>query len=232
MIVAHKLTKTYRRSVTALDGLSVIFPQGDFAFVVGPNGAGKTTFFKLLTREEKATSGCVLLDGRDISTLEKNELSRHRRLVGSVFQDARLIPTRTVGENVSLPLETEGFPSEIVRERTEAALFLTRLEPLANRFPSELSGGQRQQVAIARAVANRPRVILADEPTGNLSPAATIEIVRLLRLINECGITVLFATHDAAVVDQFKCRVIALHSGRLVVDEVGRGYPHLGEKAA
>ena len=194
-------------------------------FLVGPNGAGKTTLFKLMTREEKATSGCILFDGTNVGDMSQKRLSRHRRQLGAVFQDARLLPAKTVFENVALPLQADGLKSHEIQERTEACLFLTSLEPLQNRFPDDLSGGQRQQVAIARALVNRPDVILADEPTGNLSPSATSKIMHLLSVINSCNITVIIATHSQEVVDDMGKRVLALDHGRLVEDTAQGAYP-------
>ncbi|SRR5579884_360333 len=225
MIVTRKLGKVYPGGVQALSDLSLAIPQGDFVFLVGPNGAGKTTFFKLLIREESISSGRILFQGRDISSLRAGALARHRRLVGAVFQDVRLLATRTVRENVTLPLQTSGLNQAETRERTDSVLFLTGLEDLADRFPTDLSGGQRQQVAIARALVNRPRVILADEPTGNLSPSATERIIRLLSVINSCGITVVIATHDSHIVDALGRRVLVLDRGKLVSDLPQSEYP-------
>lgn len=225
MIVVRKLTKQYSNDAYALQDVTFAVPQGEFVFLVGPNGAGKTTLFKLMIREEEATSGCVLFNSTDISTLRSQDLARHRRRLGAVFQDARLLPKKTVSENVAFPLEADGLHNTLIAEQVSASLFLSGLEDLADRFPDQLSGGQRQQVAIARALVNHPRVILADEPTGNLSPAATHKIMRLFSLINELGITVVIATHNREVVDAMSKRVLALDRGRLVTDTAQSSYP-------
>lgn len=225
MIVTRKLTKIYPGNVKALVDVSVAVPDGDFAFLVGPNGAGKSTLFKMMIRQETATSGCILMEGKDVGMLRAKELARHRRLVGAVFQEVRLLPTKTVAENIALPLQTEGIDQVETDERTSAALFLSGLEEIRDRFPDELSGGQRQQVAIARALVNRPKIILADEPTGNLSPAATERIMHLLSVINGCGITVVVATHNREVVDAMNRRVLVLDRGMLVADTARSTYP-------
>lgn len=233
VIAAHHLAKTYPGAVQALDDVDLTVPQGDFAFLVGPNGAGKSTLFKLMTREELPTSGCILFQGRDVGKLRSRDLARHRRLMGVAFQDARLVASKTVYENVALPLEANRVTRDLLSDRVEAVLFLTRLEDLRHRYPSELSGGQKQQVAIARALANRPSVILADEPTGNLSPAATDRIMHLFSVINSCGITVVIATHNREVVDRMGRRVLVLDRGRLVSDTEQGSYPErLGSLAA
>jgi len=225
MIVARKLTKCYAGDVYALCDVTFAIPQGEFVFLVGPNGAGKTTLFKLMIREEEASSGCVLFDSIDVASLRPKALARHRRRLGAVFQDARLLSKKTVAENVALPLEADGINRAQIREQLEASLFLSGLEDLADRFPDQLSGGQRQQVAIARALVNHPQVILADEPTGNLSPGATQKIMRLFSLINELGITVVIATHNREVVDAMNKRVLALDKGVLVADSAQSSYP-------
>jgi cell division transport system ATP-binding protein len=232
MIVTRKLSKTYPAGVRALVDVSVVFPQGEFAFLVGPNGAGKTTLFKLLTYEEGPTSGCVLFEGRDVHSMNSSDLARHRRKLGAVFQDARLVAAKTAAENIALPLETEGLSEHEVAERVGSALVLANLAELRDRFPDELSGGQQQQVAIARALVNRPKAILADEPTGNLSPAATDEIMQLLVAVNRRGITVVVATHNHEVVDAMARRVVALDRGQLVADTAYSMYPEFLRKSA
>ncbi len=225
MIVARKLTKRYGDDVFALRDVTFAIPQGEFVFLVGPNGAGKTTLFKLMIREEDATSGCVLFNSVDVAALRSQALAKHRRRLGAVFQDARLISKKTVAENVAFPLEADGVDRAVAAEQVSASLFLAGLEELAERFPDQLSGGQRQQVAIARALVNHPQVILADEPTGNLSPGATDRIMRLFSRINEMGITVIIATHNREVVDAMSKRVLALDKGCLVADTAESSYP-------
>jgi cell division transport system ATP-binding protein len=225
MIIVRKLTKRYGDNVYALCDVTFAVPQGEFVFLVGPNGAGKTTLFKLMIREEEATSGCVLFNSTDVATLRPQALARHRRRLGAVFQDARLLSKKTVAENVAFPLEADGIDRAEIAEQVAASLFLSGLEDLSERFPDQLSGGQRQQVAIARALVNHPQVILADEPTGNLSPGATQKIMRLFSCINELGITVIIATHNREVVDAMNKRVLALDRGNLVSDSAQSAYP-------
>ncbi|HZT96140.1 MAG TPA: ATP-binding cassette domain-containing protein [Chloroflexota bacterium] len=225
MIVVKGLTKMYPGETLALDNVTFTIPRGQMAFLVGPNGAGKTTLFKLLIREERPTSGCILFDGVDVSTLKRRQLERHRRRIGAIFQDVRLLPYRTVFENVALPLEADGLRGEAVNEKVAATLFLSGLEALADRFPSELSGGQQQQVAVARALVSHPEVILADEPTGNLSPDSTQRVMRLFRVISELGIAVIVSTHNREIVDDMRRRVLVLESGRLVDDIASGAYP-------
>jgi len=232
MIVARKLSKTYPGNIHALADVSFVIPQGEFTFLVGPNGAGKTTLFKLLSREEEPTSGCVLFQGTDVQQLRSTNLSRHRRLLGTVFQDARLVTSKTVFENVSLPLLAEGLSAPEVERTAAGALRTAGLDDLRDRFPDDLSGGQQQQVAIARALVNNPRAILADEPTGNLSPSATQQVIELLRTINHRGITVVVATHNHEVVDAMTQRVLALDGGRLASDRSFSSYPEFLRKPA
>jgi cell division transport system ATP-binding protein len=232
MIVARKLHKTYPGGVQALNGVSFVLPQGQFVFLVGPNGAGKSTLFKLLTCEEHPTGGCVLVEGRDVHTLGASQLARHRRTLGAVFQDARLVGSKTAAENIALPLETDNLPEAEVVRRVDIALEVANLRALRDRFPGELSGGQQQQVAIARALVNEPRAILADEPTGNLSPAATEDVMRLLIALNGRGITVVIATHNSEVVDAMARRVLALDHGQLIDDTAFGCYPTFFRRAA
>ena len=227
MIITRKLNKIYPGNVHALNDVSVVVPAGEFAFLVGPNGAGKTTFFKLLLREEQPTSGCALFLSRDVVELNPADLARHRRMVGAVFQDTRLVPTMTVFENVLLPLQTEGAGDDEGSSKAMEALQVAGLLELKDRFPADLSGGQQQQVAIARALVNDPKAILADEPTGNLSPAATEDVVNLLAAINQRGITVMVSTHNREIVDSMRRRVLALDRGRLVSDCARGGYPEI-----
>jgi cell division transport system ATP-binding protein len=233
MIVTRRLSKTYEGGVRGLHDVSLVIPQGDFVFLVGPNGAGKSTLIKLVSREEDVTSGSVLCFGHDVSQLSGDHLAEHRRRLGSVFQDPRLIPTKTVRENVLLPLEADGKSVEDAAERASIALRLARVEDLAERFPEELSGGQQQKVSIARALVNRPAAVLADEPTGNLSPVATSEVMEVFEAINKSGISVILATHNLEVVDSMERRVLALDSGEIVLDVPNGKYPEfLRSKAA
>ncbi len=225
MITVRRLTKIYEPNVTALNGVTFSIPRGEMAFLVGPNGAGKTTLFKLLIREEEATSGCILFGGTNVGNLKSRDLALHRRRIGTIFQAVRLLPQKTVSENVALPLEAERVRKSEVSDRVAASLCLAGLEELADRFPSQLSGGQEQQVAIARALVSRPEVILADEPTGNLSPSATDRVMHLFSVINSLGIAVIISTHNREVVDEMAKRVLVLDSGTLVSDSPSGSYP-------
>jgi len=225
MIVTRRATKTYGDNVNALTDVSIAIPGGEFLFLVGPNGAGKTTLLKLLTREEQASSGSILCFGREVGHLSGNGLSEHRRKLGSVFQDSRLVASKTVRENVLLPMEADGKIPEEALDQANLALGMAEAEDLADRFPDELSGGQQQRVAIARALVNNPKAILADEPTGNLSPVATDEVMHVFDRINKRGITVILATHNLEVVDEMGRRVLALEKGRVVADLAHGRYP-------
>src|SRR5579872_2686899 len=191
MIVIRNAGKTYADGTEALRDISLVVPQGEFVFLVGPNGAGKSTLLKLLNKEENASSGSILSLGRDLAGLQGNQLSEYRRQIGSVFQDPRLVSSKTVRENVLLPAEADGKRDEVAEGRADMAQHLARVSRLSDRFPSELSGGQQQKVAIARALVNSPAVILADEPTGNLSPQATDEVTQVLEAISRRGITII-----------------------------------------
>ena len=232
MIITRRVRKVYEGNVTALADVSIAIPTGEFVFLVGPNGAGKTTLIKLVTREESATSGAVLCFGRDVGALQGTSLSEHRRTLGSVFQDPRLVGSKTVRENVLLPVEADGAEEDEAEVQADHALELAQVEDLADRFPDELSGGQRQRVAIARAMVNKPRILLADEPTGNLSPLATEEVMAVFDRINSSGVTVVLATHNLEVVDDFGRRVIALDDGRVAADAQNSRYPDFLRKQA
>lgn len=193
--------------------------KGEFVFLVGASGSGKSTFLKLLLREEKATSGEIWVAGKELSKLSGWKVPAHRRQLGCVFQDFRLLPNRTVAGNVAFALEVIGRPAEEIRRVVPAALELVGLEGKGDNYPGEISGGEQQRVAIARAVVNRPQVLIADEPTGNLDPDTSIGIMKLLDRINRIGTTVVMATHDVAIVDQMRKRVIEIEEGRVVRDQ-------------
>jgi cell division transport system ATP-binding protein len=219
----NDVTKIYPNGKRALMDVDLVVPEGDFVFLVGPSGAGKSTLIKLLIRDEIATTGTVMLAGRDLARLRRREVPRLRRQIGIVFQDFKLLGTKTVRENVAFALEVTGTPTRRVAPRVEQALALVGLSAQAEQRPSQLSGGEQQRTAIARAMVHDPRVIIADEPTGNLDPLISWEILQLLLRINELGTTVLMATHNAEVVTALRKRVVALEEGRIVRDEVG-GY--------
>jgi cell division transport system ATP-binding protein len=220
MIRFEDVTKAYKGDVVALKGLSLEILKGEFVFLVGPSGSGKSTFLKLLLRDEVATGGKVLVAGRDIGRLGAWKVPQLRRNIGCVFQDFKLLTNKTVYENVAFALEVIGRPKHIVRTQVPQILDLVGLTKKAENFPTELSGGEQQRVSIARAFVNRPLILLADEPTGNLDPATTVGIMRLLDRINRTGTTVVMATHDQRIVDAMRRRVIELDHGSLVRDQV------------
>ena len=219
MIRFENVTKVYKGDVVALRDLSVEFNKGEFVFLVGPSGSGKSTFLKLLLRDEVATAGRVLVAGRDIGRLGSWKVPSLRRNIGCVFQDFKLLPGKTVYENVAFALEVIGRPKHIVRTQVPQILDLVGLSKKAENFPNELSGGEQQRVSIARAFVNRPLILLADEPTGNLDPATTVGIMRLLDRINRTGTTVVMATHDQRIVDAMRRRVLELDHGSVVRDQ-------------
>ncbi|MDQ1458093.1 MAG: cell division transport system ATP-binding protein [Actinomycetota bacterium] len=220
MIRFEDVTKAYKGDVVALRELSLEILKGEFVFLVGPSGSGKSTFLKLLLRDEVATGGRVLVAGRDIGRLGAWKVPQLRRNIGCVFQDFKLLANKTVYENVAFALEVIGRPKHIVRTQVPQILDLVGLTKKAENFPTELSGGEQQRVSIARAFVNRPLILLADEPTGNLDPATTVGIMRLLDRINRTGTTVVMATHDQRIVDAMRRRVIELDHGSLVRDQV------------
>jgi cell division transport system ATP-binding protein len=215
--------KTYGTGKEALIDVNLVIPEGDFVFLVGPSGAGKSTLTKLLVRDEKATEGRVEVAGQDLGRMKRKQVPLLRRTIGIVFQDFRLLPRKTVYENVAFALEVTGTPKRQMVPAVERALALVGLTEQARQRPNQLSGGEQQRTAIARAMVHDPRLIIADEPTGNLDPLISWEIIQLLLRINEMGTTVLMATHDAEVVTALRRRVVALEDGRVVRDEVG-GY--------
>jgi len=214
------VSKQYKASTRpALSDVSLDVEKGEFAFVIGPSGSGKTTFMRLLLREEIATSGTVEMAGKDLSKLRRSKVAWHRRRLGCVFQDFRLLNNKSVAQNVGFALEVTGQPRHKIKRVVPEVLELVGLDGKANRMPRELSGGEQQRVAIARAFVGRPLLLLADEPTGNLDPDTSAEIMLLLERINRTGTTVLMSTHDNSIVDSMRRRVIELHLGKLVRDE-------------
>ncbi len=219
MIRFEDVTKVYKGDVVALKDVSIEINKSEFVFLVGPSGSGKSTFLKLLLRDEVATSGRVLVAGRDIGRLGSWKVPSLRRNIGCVFQDFKLLPSKTVYENVAFALEVIGRPKHVVRTQVPQILDLVGLSKKADNFPTELSGGEQQRVSIARAFVNRPLILLADEPTGNLDPATTVGIMRLLDRINRTGTTVVMATHDQRIVDAMRRRVVELDHGHVVRDQ-------------
>lgn len=219
MIKLVDVDKDYKGGVRALGGVSVDIEKGEFVFVVGPSGSGKSTFLKLLTKEEEPSGGEVYVAGKNLANLPRWRIPYLRRNVGCVFQNFKLLPNRTVFENVAFALEVIGRPNGVIRRQVPQILELVGLGEKLDRFPDELSGGEQQRVSIARAFVNRPLILIADEPTGNLDPATSVGIMRLLDRINRTGTTVVMATHDHAIVDSMRRRVIELEDGYVVRDQ-------------
>ncbi len=220
MIRFDDVTKLYpSQSRPALDAISLEIEKGEFVFLVGASGSGKSTFLRLTLREERPSSGTVFVAGKDVSQLSNWKVPQLRRQIGTVFQDFRLLPNKTVHENVAFALEVTGRPSHVIRRVVPEVLELVGLQGKEERYPSELSGGEQQRVAVARAFVNRPAILIADEPTGNLDPNTSVGIMKLLDRINRTGTTVVMATHDADIVDQMRKRVIELERGLLIRDQ-------------
>ena len=216
--------KTYDNGTKALNGVNLEIADGEFAFIVGPSGSGKSTMMKLLIGEIRPTSGKVYVNDFDLTTIKNRQLPYMRRTVGVVFQDFRLIDKKTVFENVAFVMRAVGTPPRIIKKRVPYVLDLVGVLHKARRHPDELSGGEQQRVAIARALVNNPSVIIADEPTGNLDPQRSLEIMMLLERINELGTTVLVVTHAKELVNRFSKRVVAIENGRIISDETGGYY--------
>ncbi|AMM33253.1 Cell division ATP-binding protein FtsE [Sinomonas atrocyanea] len=220
MIRFDNVTKVYdRKARPALDSVSLEIERGEFAFLVGASGSGKSTFLRLVMREERATSGAVLVAGQNVASLPSWRVPRLRRGIGVVFQDFRLLPQKTVFANVAFAMQVIGRSRAIIRDAVPEVLKTVGLEGKGHRMPHELSGGEQQRVAIARAVVNRPGILLADEPTGNLDPATSQGIMSVLDRINQNGTTVVMATHDTDIVNSMRKRVIELVDGRVIRDE-------------
>ncbi len=217
----------YRSSGTlAANNLTLDLEEGEFAFLVGPSGSGKTTIIKLLTGEVRADSGEIEVNGFNLRTIRRRKLPKLRRTLGVIFQDFRLIEDKSVYENVAFAMHVVGAGWREIRERVPYVLKLVGLEGREKRLPQELSGGEQQRVAVARALVNSPRLIIADEPTGNLDPAKSLELMLLLQKINDLGTTVLVVTHEKELVNAFSKRVISLEEGRIVSDRMGGYYGH------
>ena len=220
MIRFENVSKVYAsQHRPALADIEVEVDRGEFVFLVGASGSGKSTFLRLVLREERATGGRVHVAGKDLNRLSNWKVPALRRQIGTVFQDFRLLPNKTVSENVAFALELIGKPRSAIGKVVPEVLDLVGLDGKGDRMPDELSGGEQQRVAIARAFVNRPMILLADEPTGNLDPTTSVGIMKLLDRINRTGTTVVMATHDAAIVDQMRKRVIELEAGKLVRDQ-------------
>jgi cell division transport system ATP-binding protein len=227
MIKFEHITKSYKGTTVALRDVSVDVQKGDFVFLVGPSGSGKSTFLRLVTKEERPDSGEVWVAGKEVSLLSPWKVPYLRRNIGCVYQDFRLLTTKSVYENVAFALEVIGRSRSVIRTQVPQILDLVGLGKKLNNLPHELSGGEQQRVAIARAFVNRPLILLADEPTGNLDPSTSAGIMRLLDRINRTGTTVVMATHDTAIVDSMRRRVIELDRGTVIRDQA-RGVYGMG----
>ena len=210
--------KTYPNGVTAIYGLNLQIKKGDFVFIIGASGSGKSTLMKMLYREEKPTQGEIIIGGVRVNKLRNRKVYKLRRKIGIVFQDFKLLPKMTVYENVAFVLEMFGYPKSEVRAKTLKALDLVGLKEKVKNYPDELSGGEQQRVAIARAIVNAPKLVICDEPTGNLDPDTSLEIMKVLEVINNLGTTVIVVTHDRDIVNKMKKRVILLDKGKLKKD--------------
>lgn len=225
MILLEQVSKSYKNGVQALKNVNLHIAEGEFVYIIGPTGSGKSTMIKLLNGEEIPDQGKVSVADINVGKLKHSKVPFYRRNIGVVFQDFRLLPALTVFENIALALEAVGKNKIETRKRVREVLDLVALEGKAKSFPHELSGGQQQRVTIARAIANKPKVLIADEPTGNLDPDMSIDIIQLLEKINrEEKTTVLMVTHDSTIVDTFKKRTIALEEGYIVADIMKGGY--------
>ncbi len=224
IVELRDVTKVYPGGHMALDRVSLAIDRGEFAFLVGPTGCGKSTLIKLLIRELATTEGSVCIAGRDIGALPEKKIPQLRRNIGTVFQDFKLLPDRTVYDNVAYALQVIGAGRAEIRTQVPETLRLVGLSTKLHRYPDELSGGEQQRVSIARAFVNHPPLLLADEPSGNLDPVTSIGVMQLLYRINKTGTTVLVVTHDREMVDSMRRRVIELYEGRVVRDEVSGGY--------
>lgn len=225
MILLENVSKAYRNGVLALNNINLQIDDGEFVYIIGPTGSGKSTLIKILDGEEIPDEGSVHVEGTDVGRLRHSKVPIYRRNIGVVFQDFRLLPGMTIFENIAFALEVIGESKIAIRHRVREVLELVSLEDKARAFPNELSGGQQQRATIGRAIANKPKVLIADEPTGNLDPDKSAEIMDLLEKINrEQGTTVVMVTHDITLVNRFKKRTIALEEGYVVADIMKGGY--------
>ena len=229
MINFDNVSKQYKNSNTpALNEINLNIEQGEFVFLVGQSGSGKSSLLRLLLKEEKPTSGTVTVDGINVAKLPNRKVPAFRRTMGIVFQDFRLLPGKTVFDNVAFGMEVIGKSKKEIQQKIPAILDLVGLDEKAHRLPSELSGGEQQRVALARAFVNKPKLLLADEPTGNLDPSTSVGIMKLLDRINRTGTTIVMATHDVAIVDQMRKRIVQMENGKIIRDQERGMYGHTG----
>jgi len=224
MIKFDSVTKIYKDNIPVLDKINLEIKPGEFVSLIGPSGAGKSTLLKMIYAEEKPTEGTVYFENIPIDSIPRRKLSLHRRNIGTVFQDFRLLPKKTAFENVAYALEVCNAPDAEIKENVSKILDIVGLADKMNKYPAQLSGGEQQKVAMARALIHRPMVIIADEPTGNLDPVSSLEIVDLLLKINELGTTVLLASHDKDIVNRAKKRVIFMEKGKIIEDDLKGKY--------
>lgn len=224
MIEMYDVWKTYENGNDALQAIDIKISQGEFVYVVGPSGAGKSTFIKLMYREERPTKGKIYINGINVDRVKERKIPHIRRNIGVVFQDFRLLSRKTAYENVAFAMEVTGSTRKEIKDRVDELIQLVGLKDRIDAYPDELSGGEQQRVAIARAMANRPNVLIADEPTGNLDPDTSWEIMKLFEEINNLGTTLVMATHDREIVNQMRKRVVAIEDGQIVRDEMRGDY--------
>jgi cell division transport system ATP-binding protein len=224
MIRFDNVTKVYGRDTVALEKVNLRIDPGEFVFLVGASGSGKSTMVRLILKEIEPSAGAVYVDGTQLSSVPRRKIPRHRRNIGCVFQDFKLLPNKTAAENVAYAMEVTGQKRRAIRTKVPQILDLVGLSGKVDKFPDQLSGGEQQRVSIARAFVSQPQILVADEPTGNLDPTSSVGIMTLLERINETGTTVLMATHDHGIVDQMRKRVVELDHGRVVRDEAKGAY--------
>ncbi len=229
MIVFENVSKVYEPGVVGLENFTCHIGRGEFVFLVGPSGSGKSTLIKLITRERQPDAGRILVAGRNLSALRNSKVPLLRRNIGCVFQDFKLLPEKTIYQNVAYALEVVGEPRRLIRRKVPEILDLVGLSEKINNYPHEISGGEQQRVSVARAFVNHPPLLLADEPTGNIDPETAIGIMQLLVRINRTGTTVVVATHDREMVNRMRRRVLQLENGRLVRDERRGAYDQIDE---
>jgi cell division transport system ATP-binding protein len=230
MIRLQDVTKVYEGGTVAVRDATLDVPKGEFVFLVGPSGSGKSTLIRLMLRQDDVTRGSIWVAGKDVTKMPSWKVPFLRRSIGTVFQDFKLLPNKNVAENVAFALEVLGRPRSVIKRQVGQVLDLVGLDGKEDRKPKQLSGGEQQRVSIARAFVNRPPIMLADEPTGNLDPATSVGIMRLLDRINRTGTTIVMATHDHAIVDAMRRRVVQLEAGRIVRDQSGGRYEHVQDE--